>query len=78
MGKSAVVMVLQPYRTTPLVLPGAKVKKDTPATTMSYLRHHPNPLFRAAPPHYDSSSEVIMKQKVNESYFSTPSHLLCV
>ncbi|XP_063218805.1 PDZ and LIM domain protein 3 [Bacillus rossius redtenbacheri] len=57
----------QPYRTTPLVLPGAKVKKDSPSNTMSYLRHHPNPLFRAAPPHYDSTAEVLMKQKVADT-----------
>jgi hypothetical protein len=59
--------VLQPYRTTPLVLPGAKVKKDA-VTTTSYLRHHPNPKFRAPPSHYDTSAEVLMKQKVNFSY----------
>ncbi|XP_030746726.1 uncharacterized protein LOC115875414 isoform X4 [Sitophilus oryzae] len=40
----------QPYRTTPLVLPGAKVKRE-PGPTESYLRHHPNPSVRAPPPH---------------------------
>lgn len=59
--------MLQPYRTTPLVLPGAKVKKDA-VTTTSYLRHHPNPKFRAPPSHYDTSAEVLMKQKVNLNY----------
>ncbi|XP_028143067.1 uncharacterized protein LOC114336873 isoform X2 [Diabrotica virgifera virgifera] len=38
----------QPYRTTPLVLPGAKVKRDQ-GPTESYLRHHPNPSVRAPP-----------------------------
>ncbi|KAK7862719.1 hypothetical protein R5R35_005993 [Gryllus longicercus] len=55
-----------PYRTTPLVLPGAKVKKDA-AQTESYLRHHPNPMFRAPPSHYDPSVEVLMKQKVADT-----------
>jgi hypothetical protein len=56
--------LFQPYRTTPLVLPGAKVKKDA-APTSSYLRHHPNPMFRAPPSHHDTTAEVLMKQKVN-------------
>ncbi|XP_065203178.1 PDZ and LIM domain protein 3 isoform X2 [Planococcus citri] len=42
----------QPYRTNPLVLPGAKATKD-PAPTMSYLRHHPNPMMRSSPSHYE-------------------------
>ncbi|XP_066159190.1 uncharacterized protein Zasp66 isoform X3 [Euwallacea fornicatus] len=41
----------QPYRTTPLVLPGAKVKRE-PGPTESYLRHHPNPSVRAPPVHH--------------------------
>lgn len=61
----------QPYRTTPLVLPGAKVKKDA-VTTTSYLRHHPNPKFRAPPSHYDTSAEVLMKQKVMHKQFNSP------
>ncbi|XP_012274902.1 PDZ and LIM domain protein 3 isoform X2 [Orussus abietinus] len=57
----------QPYRTTPLVLPGAKVKKDAPIGEC-YLRHHPNPMIRAAPHHYEvAHPEVAMKQKVAES-----------
>ncbi|XP_044001901.1 PDZ and LIM domain protein Zasp isoform X3 [Aphidius gifuensis] len=57
----------QPYRTTPLVLPGAKVKKDAPLGE-SYLRHHPNPMIRAAPHHYEvAHPEVAMKQKVAET-----------
>lgn len=61
----------QPYRTTPLVLPGAKVKKEA-ASTSSYLRHHPNPKFRAPPSHYDTSAEVLMKQKVVHKQFNSP------
>lgn len=54
----------QPYRTTPLVLPGAKVKKDAPLGEC-YLRHHPNPMIRAAPHHYEPAHpEVAMKHKV--------------
>ncbi|CAG4937260.1 unnamed protein product [Colias eurytheme] len=53
-----------PYRTTPLVLPGAKVRRE-PGPTESYLRHHPNPAMRA-PPHHDYR-DTLMKQKVAES-----------
>ncbi|CAL1677277.1 unnamed protein product [Lasius platythorax] len=57
----------QPYRTTPLVLPGAKVKKDAHLGEC-YLRHHPNPMIRAAPHHYEPvHPEVAMKQKVAET-----------
>lgn len=59
--------VYWPYRTTPLVLPGAKVKKDAPLGEC-YLRHHPNPMIRAAPHHYEQAHpEIAMKQKVAES-----------
>jgi len=54
----------QPYRTTPLVLPGAKVKKDAPITEC-YLRHHPNPSVRAHPAH--DFHDILMKQKVADS-----------
>ncbi|XP_052751820.1 uncharacterized protein LOC113511829 isoform X2 [Galleria mellonella] len=54
----------QPYRTTPLVLPGAKVRRE-PGPTESYLRHHPNPAMRA-PPHHDYR-DTVMKQRVAES-----------
>ncbi|EDV94297.1 GH22528 [Drosophila grimshawi] len=54
----------QPYRTTPLVLPGAKVKKDAPSTD-SYLRHYPNPAVRAHPGHDYHDS--IMKQRVADT-----------
>lgn len=57
--------VLQPYRTTPLVLPGAKIKKDAPLVGECYLRHHPNPMMRAAPHHFDTAHpDVAMKQRV--------------
>ncbi|XP_967133.1 PDZ and LIM domain protein 3 isoform X2 [Tribolium castaneum] len=54
----------QPYRTTPLVLPGAKVKRE-PGPTESYLRHHPNPAVRAPPHHLDP--EHLIKQKVTNT-----------
>ncbi|XP_036341728.1 uncharacterized protein LOC118751072 isoform X1 [Rhagoletis pomonella] len=57
-------IVNQPYRTTPLVLPGAKVKKDAP-TTESYLRYHPNPAVRAHPGHDFHDS--VMKQRVADT-----------
>ncbi|XP_055382674.1 PDZ and LIM domain protein 4 isoform X2 [Condylostylus longicornis] len=57
-------IVSQPYRTTPLVLPGAKVKKDPP-TTESYLRYYPNPAVRAAPGH--DYHDVLMKQRVADT-----------
>ncbi|CAH1392347.1 unnamed protein product [Nezara viridula] len=61
----------QPYRTTPLVLPGAKVKKDF-GPTESYLRHHPNPKFRQAPPHPLLPHDIAMKQKVISKQFNSP------
>lgn len=54
----------QPYRTTPLVLPGAKVRRE-PGPTESYLRHHPNPAMRAPPSH--DYRDTLMRQKVAES-----------
>ncbi|XP_054735666.1 uncharacterized protein LOC129242831 isoform X2 [Anastrepha obliqua] len=57
-------IVNQPYRTTPLVLPGAKVKKDAP-TTESYLRYHPNPAVRANRGHDYHDS--VMKQRVADT-----------
>lgn len=57
-------IMYQPYRTTPLILPGAKINKNT-LPTESYLRHHPNPAVRAAPHH--EFPEVLMKQKVADS-----------
>ncbi|XP_065352152.1 PDZ and LIM domain protein 7 isoform X8 [Cloeon dipterum] len=61
---------MQPYRTTPLVLPGAKVKREVPTT--SYLQHHPNPAMRAGPQHYDPNLEVLMKQKAFSKQFNSP------
>lgn len=55
-------ILLQPYRTTPLVLPGAKVKREA-GPTESYLRHHPNPNVRSPPHHIDH--EHLMKQRVS-------------
>ncbi|KAK6620570.1 hypothetical protein RUM43_010862 [Polyplax serrata] len=55
-----------PYRTTPLVLPGAKAKHEAP--TGSYLRHHPNPMMRSGPSHYEFlPQDVVMKQKVADA-----------
>ncbi|XP_043472238.1 PDZ and LIM domain protein 3 isoform X6 [Leptopilina heterotoma] len=66
------IYLSQPYRTTPLVLPGAKIKKDAPLGEC-YLRHHPNPMIRAAPHHYEiAHPEVAMKQKVVHKQFNTP------
>ncbi|XP_055700830.1 uncharacterized protein LOC129800462 isoform X10 [Phlebotomus papatasi] len=62
--EEASVILNQPYRTTPLILPGAKVKRDT-GPTESYLRHHPNPAMRA-PPHHDFQ-DALMKQKVADT-----------
>ncbi|XP_059613356.1 LIM domain-binding protein 3 isoform X9 [Phlebotomus argentipes] len=67
--EEASVILNQPYRTTPLILPGAKVKKDT-GPTESYLRHHPNPAMRG-PPHHDFQ-DVLMKQKVVHKQFNSP------
>ncbi|KAL0266330.1 UNVERIFIED_CONTAM: hypothetical protein PYX00_008908 [Menopon gallinae] len=63
-----------PYRTTPLVLPGAKAKHEKElAPTESYLRHHPNPMMRAAPSQYELlPQEVLMKQKVVHKQFNSP------
>lgn len=53
-------LLKQPYRTTPLILPGAKVKKDV-VPNECYLRHHPNPLMRGRAPHVD---ENFLRQRV--------------
>jgi len=53
----------QPYRTTPLILPGAKVKKEF-GPTECYLRHHPNPSMRGRAPHVD---ENFLRQKLGDS-----------
>ncbi|KAK4880639.1 hypothetical protein RN001_008785 [Aquatica leii] len=56
-------VVNQPYRTTPLVLPGAKVKPDQ-RVTECYLRHHPNPSVRS---YHHLDAENFLKQKVADS-----------
>ncbi|XP_039433316.1 PDZ and LIM domain protein 3 isoform X6 [Culex pipiens pallens] len=60
----------QPYRTTPLVLPGAKVSKMDALPTESYLRHHPNPAMRAPPLH--DFSDTLMRQKLVHKQFNSP------
>ncbi|XP_058836941.1 LIM domain-binding protein 3 isoform X5 [Topomyia yanbarensis] len=60
----------QPYRTTPLVLPGAKVPKKDVLPTESYLRHHPNPAMRAPPLH--DFTDTLMKQKIVHKQFNSP------
>uniref|UniRef100_A0A2H1V2M4 SFRICE_012358 n=1 Tax=Spodoptera frugiperda TaxID=7108 RepID=A0A2H1V2M4_SPOFR len=61
-----------PYRTTPLVLPGAKVRRE-PGPTESYLRHHPNPAMRAPPSH--DYRDTLMRQKVVHKQFNSPINL---
>jgi len=55
-------IVHQPYRTTPLILPGAKVKKEIQPTEC-YLRHHPNPSMRGPVLHGDD----VLKHKLADS-----------
>ncbi|XP_063361051.1 LIM domain-binding protein 3 isoform X5 [Cydia amplana] len=62
----------QPYRTTPLVLPGAKVRRE-PGPTESYLRHHPNPSMRAPPSH--DYRDTLMRQRVVHKQFNSPINL---
>ncbi|XP_021201043.3 PDZ and LIM domain protein 7 isoform X4 [Helicoverpa armigera] len=62
----------QPYRTTPLVLPGAKVRRE-PGPTESYLRHHPNPAMRAPPSH--DYRDTLMRQKMVHKQFNSPINL---
>lgn len=64
----------QPYRTTPLVLPGAKVGRDTATTTQSYLalQTTQNPMLWHAPgsapvAHPAGASDVVIKQKVRRA-----------
>jgi hypothetical protein len=59
----------QPYRTTPLVLPGAKVNKNN-LPTESYLRYYPNPDIRAPPAHH--YTDTLMKQKLQHKQFNSP------
>lgn len=59
------IFCFQPYRTTPLILPGAKVNQQRNLPTESYLRHHPNPQMRGPPTH--DYTDTLMKQKVADS-----------
>ncbi|XP_050538006.1 PDZ and LIM domain protein 3 isoform X2 [Daktulosphaira vitifoliae] len=61
----------QPYRTNPLVLPGAKAKRDQPKAE-SYLRHHPNPMMRGHPSWHEQPMDTLRKQKFVHSQFNTP------
>jgi len=56
----------QPYRTTPLILPGAKVKKEF-VPNECYLRHHPNPLMRGRAPHVE---ENFLRQRAGDTYLN--------
>ncbi|CAG9827179.1 unnamed protein product [Diabrotica balteata] len=62
----------QPYRTTPLVLPSAKVKRNQ-GHTESYLRHHPNPSMRVAPQNMDLDYDI--RQKLVRTHFNSPPNL---
>lgn len=68
-----IILSFQPYRTNPLVLPGAKVKRDQ-LKTESYLRHHPNPMMRAHPSQHDQPFDTLMKQKVFFFFFENKHH----
>lgn len=59
------VFCSQPYRTTPLILPGAKNNLQKHISTESYLRHHPNPQMRGPPTH--DFTDIQMKQKVADT-----------
>lgn len=59
------VLCPQPYRTTPLILPGAKISNSRNLPIESYLRHHPNPQISGPPAH--DFTDTLMKQKVADS-----------
>ncbi|XP_055322756.1 PDZ and LIM domain protein 3 isoform X3 [Sitodiplosis mosellana] len=61
-----VAITSQPYRTTPLILPGAKVKKEV-VPNECYLRHHPNPSMRGRAPHVE---ENFLRQKHGDNYLN--------
>lgn len=56
----------QPYRTTPLILPGAKVKKEV-VPNECYLRHHPNPCMRGRAPHVEDN---FLRQSAGNTYLN--------
>jgi hypothetical protein len=67
--RERIVVTNQPYRTTPLVLPGAKVKRDTAPATQSYLALQSNPLLWTATPgnalvSQQSAGDALLKQKL--------------
>ncbi|KAF0287653.1 hypothetical protein FJT64_013951 [Amphibalanus amphitrite] len=74
----------QPYRTTPLITPGAKVKRDTPIVA-SYLNMHPDPQVRGAAPHVSQVSSGLnsmlgsaneqLARKIIHHQFNTPANL---
>lgn len=68
--RERIVVTHQPYRTTPLVLPGAKVGRDTATTTQCYLslQGQNNPMLwtapAALPPQMQQDpAQVLLKQK---------------
>lgn len=61
----------QPYRTTPLILPGAKSNIHKSFTTESYLRHHPNPNMRGSL--NGDTTDALMKQKLADSVLNVNS-----
>lgn len=63
--KIVLFSVSQPYRTTPLILPGAKINHQRNLPIESYLRHHPNPQISGPPTH--DYTDTLMKQKVADS-----------
>merc|ERR1712071_131909 len=70
--RERIVVTNQPYRTTPLVLPGAKVARDTATTqTTSYLALQTNPLLWSSTPGAPSyvnpqqaASDALLRQKL--------------
>merc|ERR1712136_547712 len=69
--RERIVVTNQPYRTLPLVLPGAKVARDNAATTQSYLALQSNPLLWSSTPGAPSyvspqqaATDAVLKQKL--------------
>lgn len=70
-NRERIIVTHQPYRTTPLVLPGAKVGRDTATTTQSYLALQTthNPMLWHAPgtapvAQPAGANDVVIKQKL--------------
>jgi len=63
--RERIVVTNQPYRTLPLVLPGAKVARDTASTTQSYLALQSNPLLWSS--NSGASSHVSSQQAANDA-----------